>query len=94
MGSEAEHLIPTRYSCLHSYLYGKNADSCIFMLKVLIKILHEIFEQVNLIFSYAVYWMFVIYFSLLPGSFETNNSQNQTCLENTVLQVALWDMIR
>jgi len=33
--------------------------------------------------------MSVIYFSLLHGSFETNNSQNETCLGNTILLAAL-----
>ena len=57
-------------------LYGKHVDTFTFMLVVLVKILHEIFEVANLIHNYAVYWMFVIYFFLLHGSFEANNSQN------------------
>jgi len=34
------------------------------------------FNLVNLICNYAVYWKFVIYFLLLLSSFEVNNSQN------------------
>jgi len=43
---------------------------------VLIKTLHTIFEVFKLIHNYAVYRVFAIYFSLLHGSFEANNSQN------------------
>jgi len=34
------------------------------------------FDPVDLICNYAVHWKFVIYFLLLLGSFEANNSRN------------------
>ena len=49
-------------------LYGKHVDIFTCMLAVLINILLKIFDLDNLIHNYAVYWMFVIYFSLLHGS--------------------------